>query len=223
MEHCSIANVGAGAAGDGPILSDLGAIYTLGTQDGTVLRSNFISDVAARRYGGWGIYFDEGTTHVEATGNVVLRTTHGGFHQHYGRENRVHHNLFAFGRDAQLQRTRPEEHSSFTFDHNVVAGGDGELFAGDLRDGHFDFHDNVYEVVDVNRARFAGRSFVEWKATGQDRGSVLAPVDLETAMNVDKDGIVRLGRVAPPESPVWTIFESPPVTFMGFAYLRAHQ
>jgi hypothetical protein len=211
VEYCLIADVGKGGAGDGPILSDMGGIYTLGTQEGTVLRGTFIGEVAALRYGGWGIYFDEGTTHVEATENVVLHTTHGGFHQHYGRENRVHHNLFAWGRDAQLQRTRPEEHSSFTFDHNVVAGGDGELFAGDLRDGHFDFHENVYEVVDAGRARFAGKVFSEWQAAGRDRGSIVAPVDLEPAMGLGFDRQVRLGRVAPPESPIWMIFESPPV------------
>jgi hypothetical protein len=223
VEYCLIADVGKGGAGDGPILSDMGGIYTLGTQEGTVLRGNFIGEVAALRYGGWGIYFDEGTTHVEATENVVLHTTHGGFHQHYGRENHVHHNLFAWGRDAQLQRTRPEEHSSFTFDHNVVAGGDGELFAGDLRDGHFDFHENVYEVVDAARARFAGKTFSEWQAAGRDKGSIVAPVDLEPAIGLGFDRQVRLGRVAPPESPIWMIFESPPVRIpvFGLETLRA--
>jgi hypothetical protein len=223
VEWCAIADVGKGAAGDGPLLSDMGGIYTLGTQEGTVLRGNFIGEVAALRYGGWGIYFDEGTTHVEATENVVLHTTHGGFHQHYGRENHVHHNLFAWGRDAQLQRTRPEEHLSFTFDHNVVAGGSGEQFAGDLRDGHFDFHENVYEVDDAARARFAGKTFSDWQAAGLDRGSIVAPVDLEPAMGLGFDRQVRFGRVAPPESPVWMIFESPPVRLfpIGLETLRA--
>ena len=45
-----------------PILSDMGGIYTLGNHAGTVIRGNLFHDVAGLKYGGWGIYFDEGTT-----------------------------------------------------------------------------------------------------------------------------------------------------------------
>jgi hypothetical protein len=213
VEGNEIGFIGAREGGDGPLLSDMAGIYTLGIQDGTVLRGNYIHDVAARTYGGWGIYFDEGSTHVEARDNVVLRTTHGGFHQHYGRENRVHHNLFAFGRDAALQRTRPEEHSSFTFDHNVViADHAGELFAGDLRDGHFDFHENVYEVAGAGAARFAGGTFAQWQAAGRDKGSIVATVDL--VQELDADGRPRNPQVwwAPHGSPIWAVLDPKEMT-----------
>ena len=164
----AIHHIGQRRDGDGPILSDMGGIYTLGNHDGTVIERNWFHDIAARRYGGWGIYFDEGTTKIVARDNVVERTTHGGFHQHYGRENLVERNVFVDGRDAQVQRTRFEEHTSFTFRRNVVLYDQGELFAGDLAHGNVVFEENVYWRRDGGALRFAGGNFAEWQARGLD-------------------------------------------------------
>ena len=106
VEFNHVHHIGVKSDGDGPILSDMGGIYTLGKQPGTTIRNNLWHDIAGIRYGGWGIYFDEGSSGILAESNVVYRTTHGGFHQHYGETNIVRNNIFAFARDQQIQRSR---------------------------------------------------------------------------------------------------------------------
>ena len=130
VEFNHVHHIGTPTGQDGPILSDMGGIYTLGDQQGTIIRNNVFHDISGRTYGGWGIYFDEGTSHILAEKNVVYRTTHGGFHQHYGKENTVRNNIFAFGRDYQLERTRKEAHRSFTFEGNIVYWSQGQVLGG---------------------------------------------------------------------------------------------
>lgn len=57
------------------VLSDMGGIYTLGRQSGTVVSGNVISNGEARSYGGWGLYADEGSTDITFTDNQVGRTS----------------------------------------------------------------------------------------------------------------------------------------------------
>lgn len=111
-------------------LSDMGGIYTLGVQPGTVIRNNHIHDITCTKYGGWAIYPDEGTSHVIIENNVSYRTNSAVFHQHYGRENVVRNNIWAFGHEGCVALSRQDKHQSFTFVRNIVLSDGDAIYTG---------------------------------------------------------------------------------------------
>lgn len=155
------------------MMSDMGAIYTLGIQPGTVLRNNLIHDVDDFLYGGWGIYLDEGTSNVLVENNVVYRCRSAGFNQHYGRDNIVRNNVFAFNREYQLTRSRSEPHLSFTFERNIVYFDSGHLL-GTNWNGGVKLDRNVYWDARGMPIDPAGHSWSEWRQSGQDKESKIA-------------------------------------------------
>ncbi|MBQ6264719.1 MAG: right-handed parallel beta-helix repeat-containing protein [Clostridia bacterium] len=88
-------------------LSDMGGIYTLGNQKGTVLSGNVIHNVAADPgeggYGGWGIYLDEGSSSILVENNLTYACASDGYHLHYGSDNTVRNNIFALNGESQVR------------------------------------------------------------------------------------------------------------------------
>ncbi|MDF2685006.1 MAG: hypothetical protein K0S55_187 [Clostridia bacterium] len=109
-------------------LSDMGGIYTLGVQPGTVIRGNYIHDIERANYGGWAIYPDEGSSHIVIENNICYGTSSPCFHQHYGRENIVRNNIFALAGEGQIAYTRPELHTGFTFERNIIVSDGIEMY-----------------------------------------------------------------------------------------------
>jgi hypothetical protein len=177
VEFNHVHHIGVKSDGDGPILSDMAGIYTLGKQPGTTIRNNLWHDMAGIRYGGWGIYFDEGSSGILAESNLVYRTTHGGFHQHYGETNVVRNNIFAFARDHQIQRTRNEPHQSFAFVTNIVYFDTGVLLTGDLGGDQYLFDWNVYfdarPDAKPDQLRVGPCTWQQWLERGHDRHSLV--------------------------------------------------
>ena len=105
-------------------LNDMGAIYTLGSQPGTVIRNNLLHDVRHSAYIGRGIYLVAGSSNMLVENNVIDNTSTAGFGQSFGKGNVLRNNVFAFGRDAQLEpnggNARSPQANSFTFARNIV-------------------------------------------------------------------------------------------------------
>jgi len=168
IEFNNLYNIGRG------LLSDMGCIYSLGVQPGTVERYNICHDVSRFAYGGWGIYTDEGSSQILIENNVVYRTQDPGFHQHYGRENIVRNNIFALGQEAQVRRTRKEPHLSFTFEHNIVYWKEGKLLDGAWNDDQFHLDYNLYWQAAGQPILFGKETLAEWRKQGQDVHSLVA-------------------------------------------------
>lgn len=100
-------------------LSDMGGVYLLGPQPGTVVANNHIHDIKCKNYGGWALYTDEGSSGILLENNLCYRTSSNCFHQHYGAGNVLRNNIFAFPGTTVFGFTRPEPHLSATLNSNI--------------------------------------------------------------------------------------------------------
>lgn len=190
------------------MLSDNGGIYLLGVQPGTVVRGNRVHHVTAADYGGWGIYPDEGSSHLLIEDNWVHDTQGSALAIHFARELVIRNNLFARVGDCMVGVGRGEDHIAATVLHNIFLGPSRALYQGAYRG---DIRASLR--TDANLLWFGsadpGRvpdslhpewrqdvphriTFAEWRAAGHDRNSVVVdPGLVERA-----DGITF-----PPEGP----------------------
>ena len=174
IEWNHIHDIGRGA------LSDMGGIYTLGQQPGTRICYNHIHDVDSRGYGGWGIYPDEGSSDMLIAFNLVHDTKCDPFSQHYGRDNLVRNNIFAFGRqEGMVGLSKFEPHNGFTFECNIVVTDGLQITrkgynsqGGQAMPCRFDR--NLYFDVQGKRLTFNGQSWTAWRQAGYDKHSLNA-------------------------------------------------
>lgn len=170
------------------LLSDMGGIYTLGVSPGTILNNNLIHDVDANNYGGWGIYNDEGSTHILVENNIVYNTKFAGYNINYAKEITVRNNIFAFGRLQQLSRNQIDPHKSVYFENNIVYWKQGPLLDENWKDNVYSFYympgknglkqdsstfDMDYNIYfnptrSLDSVNFNHHSWKEWQRRGKD-------------------------------------------------------
>ncbi|MFI3267996.1 MAG: right-handed parallel beta-helix repeat-containing protein [Rikenellaceae bacterium] len=177
-------------------LSDMGAVYTLGESPGTKINNNIIHDVLSYDYGGWGLYTDEGSSNIEMCNNLVYRCKSGGFHQHYGRDNKIENNILAYSLYYQVKFTRAEEHNSFSFKHNIILQDKGETLAGAWEEGIAEVDSNLYWHTD-GELDFFGKNFKEWSKLKEPNSVNIDPA-FKDAFNDDysftsKKAIKKIG------------------------------
>ena len=167
--HNHIHNLGQG------VLSDMGGIYLLGTHAGGVLRGNFIHDVESYSYGGWGLYTDQGSSFVLMEDNIAIRTTKGGFHQHYGRGNVLRNNILGLSRDYEIKHSRPQHVRSFTFTNNIVyAASEADMMHGRWDRMDYVLKNNLWWCESDRPPLFDGQTLEEWRQGERGKGAIAA-------------------------------------------------
>ncbi len=128
------------------VLSDMGGIYALGRQRGSVERYNHIHDVTRARYGAFGIYFDSGSSLITVTNNLVHDVEDCNLYlQTLSASNVVENNIFACGPKFQLQIPNRDPASQPTrFARNLLWWNEGRFFPTVPDEKTITFADNLY-------------------------------------------------------------------------------
>lgn len=158
------------------MLSDMGGVYLLGKQPGTIVSGNVIHDVYSKNYGGWALYTDEGSSFMTLEDNVCYNTSENAFHQHYGSMNTVRNNILALGDEAILRVSRPEEHVSMLVENNIFYTNGSPLYR--LENGHIDnktviTRNNIFWDTTGTYSFCKNMPLTEAQEKGMDTGSVI--------------------------------------------------
>jgi len=186
------------------LLSDGAGIYTLGRQPGTVISGNVIYDnvksVFAPEHWQLGIYLDEGSSEMLVEKNLDYRVGTHGFNMNGCAQNTVRNNLFGpvYGNHGPYIRCfGRSDAKGNVFARNVSYCDSPNLADAVWSKELMDCHDNLYFNFAGLPLLFKTKSFEEWQAGGQDKGSINADPLIE---NFAKDDF-RLK----PESPAFKL------------------
>jgi hypothetical protein len=123
IEDNTIYNIGQG------MLSDMGGIYLLGEQRGTVVARNTIYNVRSliagdpkQGYGGWGIYLDEGSSYILIQNNRVFACGSEGLFINYGLNNELVGNIIAYNDKGQMAIHHYYDRLELTMSDNIFIG-----------------------------------------------------------------------------------------------------
>jgi len=191
-------------------LSDMGGIYLLGKQRGTLIADNRIHDVVSRDYGAWGIYLDEGSSYVTVEGNAVFNTQTECLHIHYGSGNVIKNNVF-YGKNAPcVYVSKHELHDQILFERNIFVTDGSPIYA--QRDGAPDLESRYNLLWSIKSG--------EPLAFRYKNGSTLSIDEWQSVMGRDRGSIVADPLIADLDIADFTIAPTSPAFDLGFKALR---
>ncbi len=165
-------------------LSDMGGIYMLGRQPGTVLSENVIHNVAADPgeggYGGWGIYLDEGSSFMSVEKNLVYACGSQSLNIHYGEGNVIRNNIAALSAEGQVNPgiEKDEVHATAVYYNNIfLTDNKVPVYINMLRTSHFYDNSNVmWSISEGDDLYFKIRDDIINLATAQKEGFINYPI-----------------------------------------------
>jgi len=179
-------------------LSDLGGIYTMCVSPGTRIRYNLVHDISARQYGAAGIYTDEGSSYILIENNLVYRTHHAAYMHHFGHDNEVRNNIFAYDGWGLLCLGRAVSRRSYVMERNIFLNRNSAIIGPGYGKPAWSpevalFRNNLYWSERSRTPRFDGMTFAQWRRTGTDEGSRVA----DPCFVCPAEGDFRLKKTSP--------------------------
>lgn len=204
IEKNHIFNIGQG------VLSDMGGIYLLGKQPGTIVRGNVVHDVTSSHYGGHCIYTDEGSSYILIENNICYGGNSTGVHQHYGRMNTIRNNIFAKAGEEPVRSSMAELHPSIILDRNIiVSDGTASYRAGYGRQntGYFQ------KMCGTNNIHFNTKGDVKIFDIGTKSFTL---EEVQTAYGLEDGSIASDPKFKDYENNDFTLAEDSPALLVGF-------
>ncbi len=200
ITHNHIYNLGDGQ------MSDMGGIYLLGPQGGTVVSHNHIHNIKKANYGGWGIYLDEGSMGVTVEKNIVHHTASECFFSHWAKENIVRYNIFAFPIDGGVVGISSNgKYFQGMFTKNIYITDKKPIYQGEDRFDHsadYLISENNF-ICDVSgekifnsfgmttMERYSEQAWEEWNNQRYDLFSYVGDLKVDTnTFEIAEDSIV---------------------------------
>lgn len=172
--------------------ADAAAVYQFGPLD-THIHHNRIHDTYAYPYicGYTGVYLDEQSRGALVENNLAYNLDWYAYFQHKGVGNVFRNNIGAFARDGFFLRGGLNAHwrtNTCEVYRNLYLARDAVAIKQSWEPGLVPpvLRDNMYfSVTAGTELTFAGKSFAEWQAAGQDAGSILADPGCRDPANLD--------------------------------------
>lgn len=164
------------------LLNDLGGIYFVGQNTGSIIRRNIVRRVKTANFGGRGIYLDEGCAHVLIEQNIVQDIGDSGFNMHYGHGHIILHNMFINSGDVGIRCSRADGRDIYNAYQNIILGSEYAFGAGyalgNLCESGARSDLNLIWPGDAQSQELfhppylgGNSSFISWQEGGNDRNS----------------------------------------------------